>query len=70
MGKISRRPKSIAKDKTIFETPLYSANDPIGPTTLNPGPTLLKQVTAAEMFVSNPNGSWQMKRKINPKQMA
>ena len=63
-GKISSRPNNIAKERTIFEISEYSAKLIDGPTKLNPGPTLLKQVTAAEKFVSKLNGSKHRTKKV------
>ena len=58
MGSISSLPKSIAKDNTIFDAPEYAEKFPAGPTSFpSPGPTLLKHVTVAVMFVSRSMGS-------------
>ena len=57
-GKISSRPKSMAKERTIFEKSLYCAYEPIGPTIPKPGPMLLKQAATAEKFVSKSNGAF------------
>ena len=46
-GKISSRPKSIAKDKSTFEKFENPANEPVGPTRLKPGPMLLKHAVVA-----------------------
>ena len=46
----------MANERTIFEMSEYSAKFIDGPTRLNPGPTLLIQVTAAEKLVSKLNG--------------
>ena len=63
-GKISSRPNNIAKERTIFEISEYSAKFNDGPTKLKPGPTLLKQVAAAEKFVSKSNGSKHRIKKV------
>ena len=56
-GNISRRPKSMAKERTAFENSEYSAKEPAGPTTPKPGPMLLKQAVTAEKFASKSKGA-------------
>ena len=62
-GNISRRPRSIANDKTILEKAVYPAKLPAGPTTPKPGPTLLKQAETAVKLLSKPKGSKHIKTK-------
>ena len=54
IGNISSRPKSIAKEKIIFEKPLYAAKVDIPPKN---GPILLTHDTVAVKLASNPNES-------------
>ena len=67
-GKISSLPSSIAKESTIFENDEYILKFAVGPTRDNPGPILLKQAAAAEIFVSKSKGSKRSKSKIITKQ--
>ena len=67
-GKISSRPKSIAKESKIFENIEYPEKFATLASAENIGPTLLKQEVAAEMFVSRLNGSKLMRRKMTKKQ--
>ena len=47
-GNNSKRPTNISKLKTILERSLNDEKFPTGPTILNPGPTLFKQVTTED----------------------
>ena len=47
MGKISKRPMSMARERTTLLRGEKAAKFPIGPTSPRPGPTLLRQVSAA-----------------------
>ena len=53
-GKISNRPISMAKVKTILEKWLYKLKDPYGPTASSPGPILERQEMVAEKFETKP----------------
>lgn len=48
IGKISKRPTNISKDKTILEIHERLEKLPVGPTIPNPGPTLLIHVATEE----------------------
>jgi hypothetical protein len=63
MGNISSLPISIAKVSTIFEKSEYWLKLYSGPIPPSPGPTLLKQVTAAVKLVSKVKGSKDNNRK-------
>ena len=52
IGNTSSLPANISKDKTSFEKSGKEAKLLIGPTTLNPGPTLFKQVVTAAIPLS------------------
>ena len=54
MGRISSLPKSISRERTSFEKIENPPKLPIGPTTLSPGPILLKQeITAVTLVVKS-----------------
>ena len=48
MGKSSRRPAIMVTDSTTLDRGENSAKLPTGPISCSPGPTLLRQVRAAE----------------------
>ncbi len=56
-GYISSLPISIVIVRRSVAGSEYAAYDDAGPTVPKPGPTLLRQDTAAERFVSMSNGS-------------
>ena len=68
MGKSSSLPRSIAKERSIFEKAEYSEKFDVGPTASKPGPTLLKQAAVAEKLVSIEKGSKERSKNIAPKQ--
>ena len=50
IGKSSRRPTSISNIMTSFDNMLKLPKFPVGPTTLNPGPILLKVAITDESY--------------------
>ena len=68
IGKISSLPSSIPKESAIFANAEKPPKPPAGPTAPKPGPTLLKQVTAAVRLVSKSNGSKLKAKKITNRQ--
>ena len=56
-GNISNLPKSIHKERIIFERFEKDAKLPKGPAIPNPGPTFPRQVATAEKVLSKSNPS-------------
>lgn len=61
-GKISNLPKSMAAESTSLERLESREKFPIGPTTPNPGPILLKQASTEVRVVSISNPSKETTR--------
>ena len=64
IGIISRRPKSIESERTIFEKYENPEKLPIGPMLPNAGPMLLTQEMAAVIFVSKLNPSTDIAKTV------
>ena len=66
MGKISKRPMSMARERTTLLRGEKAAKFSIGPTAPRPGPTLLRQVSAAVKDVVRSNPSKHTSRQPPP----
>ena len=62
MGKISRRPASMARDRVSLDRVLNWEKLQVGPTCSRPGPMLLNQASAAVMLVPTEKPSSEMMR--------